>query len=296
MSLTTQHSTFRKLVETERPLVLPGAHDALSALLIKQAGFKAYFIGGFPLVGARYGVPDIGLVALGEISAGIRDIMAVTDLPVLVDVDNGYGDVKNVVYSMQTYEKMGAQAVFFEDQVSPKRCGHIAGKTLLSCEQMESRIRAAAENRINSDTFIIARTDAREVYSLDEALRRGERYARAGADGIFIEAPETVEELELIARHLDMPLMANMLEGGRTPILKPAELEDLGYRIVIYGISLLMRATRAMQDCLKDISSNEFKLMGTGIGFEEYKRAVGFHRWADIESRYSVPEDTQRSE
>lgn len=296
MSLTTQHSTFRKLVETERPLVLPGAHDALSALLIKQAGFKAYFIGGFPLVGARYGVPDIGLVALGEISAGIRDIMAVTDLPVLVDVDNGYGDVKNVVYSMQTYEKMGAQAVFFEDQVSPKRCGHIAGKTLLSCEQMESRIRAAAENRINSDTFIIARTDAREVYSLDEALRRGERYARAGADGIFIEAPETVEELELIGRHLDMPLMANMLEGGRTPILKPAELEDLGYRIVIYGISLLMRATRAMQDCLKDISSNEFKLMGTGIGFEEYKRAVGFHRWADIESRYSVPEDTQRSE
>ena len=296
MSLTTQHSTFRKLVETERPLVLPGAHDALSALLIKQAGFKAYFIGGFPLVGARYGVPDIGLVALGEISAGIRDIMAVTDLPVLVDVDNGYGDVKNVVYSMQTYEKMGAQAVFFEDQVSPKRCGHIAGKTLLSCEQMESRIRAAAENRINSDTFSIARTDAREVYSLDEALRRGERYARAGADGIFIEAPETVEELELIGRHLDMPLMANMLEGGRTPIVKPAELEDLGYRIVIYGISLLMRATRAMQDCLKDISSNEFKLMGTGIGFEEYKRAVGFHRWADIESRYSVPEDTQRSE
>src|SRR5690606_1168369 len=141
--------TFRQLVQTERPLVLPGAHDALSALLIKQAGFKAYFIGGFPLVGARYGVPDIGLVALGEISTGIRDIMAASDLPVLVDVDNGYGDVKNVVYSTQAYEKMGAQAVFFEDQVSPKRCGHIAGKTLLSTEHMDARIRAAAEDRLN---------------------------------------------------------------------------------------------------------------------------------------------------
>ncbi|MBB5214468.1 isocitrate lyase/PEP mutase family protein [Parapusillimonas granuli] len=291
-----QRSTFRQLVETERPLVLPGAHDALSALLIKQAGFKAYFIGGFPLVGARYGVPDIGLVALGEISAGIRDIMAVSDLPVLVDVDNGYGDVKNVVYSMQTYEKMGAQAVFFEDQVSPKRCGHIAGKALLSSQQMEAHIRAAAENRLNPDTFIIARTDAREVYSLDEALRRGERYARAGADGIFIEAPESIEELEIISRNLDVPLMANMLEGGRTPILKPTELEDLGYRIVIYGISLLMRATRAMQNCLEDIRSNEFKLMGTGIGFEDYKKAIGFYDWADIESRYSVSENVQRSE
>jgi len=285
MSHTTR-PTFRELVRTERPLVLPGAHDALSALLIKQAGFKAYFIGGFPLVGARYGVPDIGLVALGEISAGVRDIMAASDLPVLVDVDNGYGDVKNVVYATQSYERMGAQAVFFEDQISPKRCGHIAGKALLTTAQMETRIRAAAENRLNPDTFIIARTDAREVYNLDEALRRGERYARAGADGIFIEAPESIEELETIGRTLDMPLMANMLEGGRTPILKPTDLEELGFRMAVYGISLLMRATKAMRDCLDDIVGNDFKLMGTGIAFEDYKRIVGFHNWADIESRY----------
>lgn len=279
--------SFRQLVRTERPLVLPGAHDALSALLIKQAGFKAYFIGGFPLVGARYGLPDIGLAALGEIAAGIRDIMAASDLPVLVDVDNGYGDIKNVVHSVHTYEKLGAQALFFEDQVSPKRCGHIAGKTLLSTEDMETRIRAAAENRLNPDTFIIARTDAREVYDLDEALRRGERYAKAGADGIFIEAPESIEELETIGKSLDATLMANMLEGGRTPILRPAELEQLGFRIVIYGINLLMHATRTMRECLEDIRSGELKLTGRGVSFEEYKRIVGFYDWAALEDRYA---------
>jgi len=278
---------FRDLVASERPLVLPGAHDALSALLIKQAGFKAYFIGGFPLVGVRYGLPDIGLAGLGEISAGIRDIMAVSDLPVLVDIDNGYGDVKNVVHSVHTYERMGAQALFFEDQISPKRCGHIAGKALLASEQMETRIRAAAENRLDRNTFIIARTDAREVYGLDEALRRGERYAKAGADGIFIEAPESLEEMQTVGRELaGITLMANMLEGGRTPILKPAQLEALGFRIAIYGISLLMRITRVMQDSLQDLKSGELKLVGSGVGFEEYKQIVGFSRWAELEDQY----------
>ncbi|MBL0944369.1 MAG: isocitrate lyase/PEP mutase family protein [Hydrogenophaga sp.] len=279
---------FRDLVASERPLVLPGAHDALSALLIRQAGFKAYFIGGFPVVGVRHGLPDIGLATLGEISAAVRDILAVSDLPVLVDVDNGYGDVKNVVHAVHTYEKMGAQALFFEDQVSPKRCGHIAGKELLSCEEMERRIRAAANERRDPRTFIIARTDAREVYGMDEALRRGERYARAGADGLFIEAPESVQELEQIGRALaGTPLMANMLEGGRTPILRPAELETLGFRIVIYGISLLMRSVRVMQDSLADLRSGELRLVGSGVGFEEYKRIVGFDRWSALENRYA---------
>jgi 2-methylisocitrate lyase-like PEP mutase family enzyme len=283
-----RHPHFRELVASERPLVLPGAHDALSAMLIQQAGFKAYFIGGFPVVGVRYGLPDIGLANLGEISSAVRDILNVSDLPVLVDVDNGYGDVKNVVHAVHSYEKMGVQALFFEDQVSPKRCGHIAGKELLPCEEMERRIRAAAEQRRDPNTFIIARTDAREVYGMDEALRRGERYARAGADGLFIEAPESVAELELIGQKLaGVPLMANMLEGGRTPILRPAELETLGFRIVIYGISLLMRSVKVMRDSLEDIRSGELKMVGTGVGFEEYKNIVGFKQWADLENRYS---------
>ena len=279
-------TTFRQLVASEHPLVLPGAHDAISARLIERAGFKAYFIGGFPLVGARFGVPDIGLMGLGEIGSGIRDIMSACDLPVLVDCDNGYGDVKTVVHVINFYERLGAQAVFFEDQVSPKRCGHIAGKRLLDPEQMEANIRAAAENRINSDTFIIARTDAREVYGLDEALRRGERYARAGADALFIEAPVNVEEMRTIGGAFDVPQLANMLEGGRTPLLRPSELEDLGFRIVIYGISPLMHAVRAMQDVLSSLSKGDISFAGGGVGFEEYKSIVGFDRWADVENRY----------
>lgn len=278
--------TFRDLVRSERPLVLPGAHDAISAQLIKRAGFKAYFIGGFPLVGARYGVPDIGLMALGEIGAGVRDIMAASDLPVMVDGDNGYGDVKTFVHVLHFYERLGAQAIFFEDQMSPKRCGHIAGKELMSTERMEANLRAAAENRLNPDTFIIARTDAREVYDLDEALRRGERYVRAGADGLFIEAPTSLEEMSKIGRAFDVPQMANMLEGGRTPILKPAELEEMGFRIAIYGISLLMHAVRAMQGVLTDLAKGEVGFSGGGVGFEEFKSIVEFERWSAIEDKY----------
>jgi 2-methylisocitrate lyase-like PEP mutase family enzyme len=278
-------------VTSERPLVLPGAHDAISARLIELAGFKAYFIGGFPLVGARFGVPDIGLLALGEIGAGIRDTMAASNLPVLVDADNGYGDVKIVVHVINFYEKLGAQAVFFEDQMSPKRCGHIAGKQLLSTMQMEANIRAAAENRINADTFIIARTDAREVYGLEESLRRGERYARAGADALFIEAPINIDEMARIGSAFDVPQLANMLEGGRTPLLRPAELEELGFRIAIYGISPLMHAVRATQGVLGSLAKGDIGFAGKGVGFEEYKTIVGFKRWADIENRYQPQTD-----
>lgn len=279
-------NTFRELVASERPLVLPGAHDALSAMLIQQAGFKAFFIGGFPVAGVRYGLPDIGLLGAREFADAYRDILAVTTLPALVDADNGYGDHKNVVHLVHSLERLGAQALFFEDQVSPKRCGHIAGKALVATEDMESKIRAAAGERMNPETFIIARTDAREVVGMDEALRRGERYLRAGADGLFIEAPESVEEMAQIGRAFDVPLLANMLEGGRTPILRPAQLEELGFRIVIYGISLLMRITRTMQETLQDILSGDLKLSGTGVSFSEYKAIVGMDRWSRIEDQY----------
>lgn len=278
--------TFRSLVASERPLVLPGAHDALSALLIKQAGFKAYFIGGFPVAGVRHGLPDVGLLGQGEFAAAYRDITAVSDLPVLVDADNGYGDVKNIVHLVHCYERLGAQALFFEDQVSPKRCGHITGKALIPTAEMAARIRAAVGERSRPETFIIARTDAREVFGLDEALRRGEAFARAGADGLFIEAPLSIEEMELIGRSFDVPQLANMLEGGRTPILKPAQLEALGFRIVIYGISLLMRITRVMQEALADIASGELRHVGAGVSFDEYKRVIGLADWAGIEDRY----------
>ncbi len=281
-------STFRQLVKTERPLVLPGAHDALSASLIRQAGFKAYFVGGFPVAGVRYGVPDIGLLGGREFLDAYRDILGVSPLPVLVDADNGYGDVKNVIYTVHQLEKIGVQALFFEDQVSPKRCGHIAGKSLVPVEDMEAKIRVAASERSNPDTFIIARTDAREVDGMDEALRRAERYLRAGADGLFIEAPETVEEMALIGRTFKAPLLANMLEGGRTPILKPFELKQLGFSIEIYGTSILMRYVKTIQETLADIQSGEMKLSGTGVTFSDYKRLVGMDDWTRIEEQYKA--------
>lgn len=278
---------FRDLVASERPLVLPGAHDALSARLIGRAGFKAYFVGGFPVAGVRHALPDIGLLGQGEFEAAYRDILAASPLPVLLDADNGYGDVKNVVRVVQTYERLGAGALFLEDQVSPKRCGHIAGKALVPVAAMEAKIRAAAGERLDPRTFLIARTDAREVDGLDEALRRGERYLRAGADGLFIEAPLTREEMARITRELPAVHLANMLEGGRTPLLAPAELAELGFRIVIYGISLMMHAVRTMQAVLEDIASGEFRMRGGGVGFEEYKALVDFPRWSAIEDCYS---------
>jgi 2-methylisocitrate lyase-like PEP mutase family enzyme len=278
--------SFRALVESERPLVLPGAHDAISARLIQRAGFKAYFIGGFPLVGARLGLPDIGLAALGELSTAVREIVSACDLPVMVDIDNGYGDVKNVVHVVHTYERMGVQAFMLEDQVAPKRCGHIAGKDIVPAEQMEAKIRAATQNRLNPETFILARTDARDVVSLDEAFRRAERYVKAGADGIFIESPHNVEELEQIGKAFDVPQMANMLEGGRTPILTPKELEELGFRMPVYGISLLLHSVRTMQTVLSQLAGGDLSFMGKGAGFDEFKSLVDFEAWADIENRY----------
>ena len=283
--------TFRDLVKSEEPLVLPGAHDCLSALLIQQAGFRACFIGGFQVVGTRYGVPDIGLAGLKDISEAVADILNAISLPTMVDADNGYGDVKNAVHTLHTYERIGAQAIFIEDQVTPKRCGHMAGKAIVSSAEMEAKLRALAGERINPDTFIIARTDARATDGFDEALRRGERYFRAGADALFIEAPETIEEMRKIGASFDAPLLANMLEGGRTPILKPVELKQLGFKIAMYGITLLMRITRLMQEALEDLKSGELALFGTGIGWEEYKKIVGFDRWTAIENRYKTHGD-----
>jgi len=277
--------SFHALCSSERPLVLPGAFDAISARLIKRAGFKAYFTGGFPTIGARWGVPDIGLVAFGEISAAVADIMAASDLPVMVDGDNGYGDVKNIVHVLHGYERLGVSAIMFEDQVAPKRCGHMAGKDVIPATEMEAKIKAVAAEK-KPETFILARTDARDVLGLDEAFRRAERYLAAGADGIFIESPHDVAELELIGRKFDVPQMANMLEGGRTPILKPSELADLGFEIAIYGISLLMHSVRTMQDVLGKLAQGDVSFIGKGVGFEEYKTIVGFENWAAIEDRY----------
>ena len=176
--METRTPTFGELARTEKPFVLPGAHDGLSARLIEQAGFRGLFVGGFASIGVRHAMPDIGLMGLADISAVARDVRAATTLPMMVDADDGYGDAKNVAHTVRTYERLGVQAIFMEDQVSPKRCGHLAGKAIVSAERMATKIRAAVAAR--DSLFIVARTDARSIHGMDEALRRGERYLEAG--------------------------------------------------------------------------------------------------------------------
>ena len=277
-------SLWRDLMNLDRPFVLPGAYDALSAKLIEQAGFDGFVIGGFPLVGARYGLPDIGLVGLGEMAEGMRDIVSAVDIPALIDGDHGYGDVKNVVRTMHTYESMGAGAILLEDQVAPKRCGHTEGKQVVEPHIMEETLRAAADSRQNKDFFLIARTDSRAVHGLDDALRRAERYLKAGADGIFIEAPQNLEELERVANAFDVPQMCNMLIGGKTPILSNRELHQMGFKMIVHGTTLIKRVARSLELLLADMHSDRMECDTDQFAtLEQFMDLVGLKKWQQIE-------------
>jgi 2-methylisocitrate lyase-like PEP mutase family enzyme len=280
-------TTWKQLLALGEPLLLPAAHDALCARLIERAGFSAYTIGGYALVGSRHALPDIGLVAFGEMSAGMHDVMSASSLPVLIDGDDGYGDAKNVARTIQSYEAIGASAIFLEDQKAPKRCGHMAGKDVIDADAMAAKLRAAVAARRNPDLFIIARTDARAVHGLDEALRRGERYLEAGADGLFIEAPQSLAELERVGRAFPgVPQIANMLEGGgRTPLLPPHELYRLGFAMVAYPTSLIYRVAHTIEKALADLKAGTLAIENEGVDFEAFKDIVGYARWAEIEQR-----------
>ena len=282
--MTVGKSLWRDLMNMDRPFVLPGAYDALSAKLIEQAGFDAFVIGGFPLVGARYGLPDIGLVGLGEMAEGMRDIVSAVDIPALIDGDHGYGDVKNVVRTMQTYESMGAGAILLEDQVAPKRCGHTEGKQVVEPRIMEEKLRAAADSRQSKDFFLIARTDSRAVHGLDDALRRAERYLKAGADGIFIESPQNLEELERVANAFDVPQMCNMLIGGKTPILSNRELHQMGFKMIVHGTTLIKRVARSLELLLADMHSDRMECNTDQFAtLEQFMDLVGLKNWQQIE-------------
>jgi 2,3-dimethylmalate lyase len=284
---TSFRQIINKAFKEKRILIVPGAHDALSARLIQKIGFETYFIGGFPAVGARYGVPDVGLKGFGDISAAVRDIMAACDLPVFVDGDDGYGDVKNVVHTVQSYERMGVSAILIEDQQWPKRCGHMVGKKVVPTDMMEAKIRAATSERLNPATWILARTDARAVYDFDEAMRRAERYIRAGADGIFVEAPRSLDELKKLGRAFDVPQICNPLVGGHTPILTMQELGELGFNAAVLGLDTLMHAAKAVETVLLDMKSGKFARRNDGMDFEEYKRTVGYDKWESIDDRFA---------
>lgn len=284
----TRFTSLSDLLKQEDPLMLPVAHDALSARMIERAGFAAGAIGGFGVIGCRTGLPDLGLASFGEISAAVRDISGATNLPLIVDADDGYGDVKNVVRTVRTYEEMGISAIVLEDQVSPKKCGHAAvTREVVPVSVMESKMAAAIEARRNPDFAIIARTDARLVEGLDAAIERGHRYIAKGASGLFIEAPTSVEELEKIGAAFDVPLIVNAAERGKTPVLTPEQYRDMGFSIILYPATLLLRMIGMFERTLAALRTGEFADEGELPAFTTLTNIMGMDEWMEIDRRHA---------
>jgi 2-methylisocitrate lyase-like PEP mutase family enzyme len=279
-----------QLLSGENPLKLPVAHDALSARLIEQAGFAAAAIGGFGLIGCRLGLPDLGLASFGELSAAVRDIRGATSLPLIVDADDGYGDVKNVVRTVRTYEDMGVSAIVLEDQASPKKCGHMAvERRIVPVEEAESKLSAALHTRSSADFAIIARTDARSVEGLDAELERGRRYAALGVDALFIEAPSSLEELQVIGKSFDIPLIVNAAEAGRTPLFAPEEYRALGFSLILYPSTLLLRMIASLKRTLTALRQGGFANDGPLPDFRELTDLMGMSEWMQIEQKFAPP-------
>lgn len=240
--------SFGALLQQPGILVLPGAFDALSARIAVKSGAKAVYMTGFGVAGAAFGVPDIGIVNAGQMIERVRAIAsAIAPLPLIADGDNGHGGPLNVMALVRAYEAAGASCIQLEDQVSPKRCGHMDGKEVVPLTEAAAKIRAAVEARPSSAFKIMARTDARATHDLDEALRRGEAFLKAGADILFIEAPRSEEELAKVAKTFaGTPLVANLVEDGKTPMLSPQTLSEMGYKIALYPISALLAAAATL--------------------------------------------------
>ena len=273
-------------------VLAPGVFDALSALLAERAGFEALYLSGASIAYTRHGGPDIGLVTMTEVADTLGAIRERVSLPLIVDADTGFGNALNVMRTVRLFERAGASAIQLEDQTLPKRCGHLDGKTLVSAAEMAGKIKAALDARASAETLIIARTDAVAVEGFGAALERAETYLAAGADILFIEALRTTEQmrqgLTLIAGRA--PMLANMVEGGKTPLLGAAELEALGYGIVIFPGGLVRALTRAATDYFANLNStgstNAFR--DRMLDFDELNAVLGTERYLALGRRYDA--------
>lgn len=285
MTMPSPAEKLRALLATPGLLLMPCCFDALSAKLIERAGFPLTFMSGFAVSATRLGLPDTGLISYAEMVDQGRAICASVGIPVIGDADTGYGNAMNVQRTVAGYAQAGFACLMIEDQVWPKRCGHVSGKQVVERHEAVQRIRAAAEGRATAghDILIMARTDARASHGLDEAIARAAAFAEAGADITFVEAPQSVEELARIGRDAPGPTMANMLEHGQTPILPPKELEAMGFKIAAYPLTLLNAAVAAMQTALAALTKGE---QASGISFAELQELVGFPDYLAAEQRY----------
>lgn len=284
----TRARKLRELLAGDRIVMAPGAYDAWSARMVEAAGFPAVYVTGYGVSASVLGVPDIGLISFAEMVTAVRNVCNATAVPVIADADNGYGGALNVVRTVREYEAAGAAAIQLEDQVMPKRCGHMEGKQLIPRDEMAAKIRAAVYARRNSDTVIIARTDAIAVNGYDDAIDRAVAYREAGADVIFVEALRTREQIENAARLVGAPLMANMVEHGKTPLDTAENLYRMGFRIAIYPVVLLYSATRAMQDVLATLKEREdlAACMDREVDFPTFNGMIGLQGYRDLEKGF----------
>ena len=261
----------------------PGIFDMISARIADTMSFDALYMTGYGVVASHLGLPDAGLASYTEMVGRVRQIAKGTTTPLIADGDTGYGGLLNVDFTVRGYEEAGAQAIQIEDQEYPKKCGHTPGRRVVPLEDAARRIKVASEARSSKDFLIIARTDARTALGLDEALRRGEAFLKAGADILFIESPESETEMEKIGRAFNVPLVANMVEGGRTPILSRSELEELGFKLAIFPASGFLAMGAALRSIYREIQSEGSSKSWKGdlYSFDEFSRLMGFEKiWA----------------
>jgi 2,3-dimethylmalate lyase len=279
----------RRLCEARAGLVVPGAYDGVSARLVERAGFDAVYMTGYGTSASRLGLPDLGFAGLAEMADSVRQMAAAVGIPLIADADTGYGGPLAVQRTMRAYEAAGAAALHLEDQVWPKRCGHLAGKEVIPGEEMVVKIEAAIEARTDPNLLLIARTDAIAVTGLDDALARARAYADAGADVLFVEAPTTVEEIEAIPRRLDRPCLFNYAPGGRSPLLPFARLRALGYAIILLPVQTLFAGARAIADYLGALraAGEPAGLDGRLTPFAEFNALIGVPELLDRERRFA---------
>lgn len=279
----------RKRLAQKEILVLPGVYDALTAKIAVAAGFDGVVMGGYAVAASRLGEPDVGYLSMTEMRDALRTIARAVDVPVVADGDTGYGNALSARRTLQEYEWAGAAAVLFEDQVWPKRCGHMAGKQVVDTAEHAKKIRAAADAKLRQSTLLIARTDARAVMGLDEAIERGKLYLDSGAEALFIEAPQSAWELEKIGKSFpDTILIANMIEGGRTPELTAKDIENLGFDIVFWPCTALYTITKAFGEVMSTLRREGTTLSCDSkmLHFSEFNSFIGLDKYNELDKKY----------
>ncbi|MFG1703736.1 oxaloacetate decarboxylase [Nonomuraea sp. M3C6] len=291
--MTRRTTRLRRLLSAPDILVAPGAYDGTGARLVQALGFQAVYLSGFQTSASLLGQPDVGYLTMTQMVARVAAFTAAVDLPLIADADTGYGNPLNVRRAVREYEAAGAAAMHIEDQTFPKRCGHMLGRHVIAKEEMIQKIKAAVDARCDPDFMIIARTDARTTMGLDEALDRGAAYHEAGADMLFIESPESEEEMRRICDTFRdrVPLLSNQIEGGRTPLLGVRRLQEMGYALAIFSVGAAFAAAKGMRDYLETLATqgDTRSMVENLLGFAEFNTLIGLDEHAVLEERYQIP-------